>query len=127
MKSQKISKFLKNTKFINRFYSTFKPSHNYTHIKTINSNDKFPSEEENIGNLLNELSNPKKDVKMNTSIYENYLIQKDNVIFISNFSNNQTLIDIKLGQFIVINLKCIAQCTAIKENLLIFTQLNKQM
>ena len=126
MKTQKISKILKNIKYINRFYSTFKPPHNFTHIKINNSNEKFPNEEENLGNLLKELSNPIKDTNMNISAYENYLIQKDNVIFISNFSNNHTLVNMKLGQFIIINLNCIAQCTAIKENLLIFIQLNKQ-
>jgi hypothetical protein len=131
MKIQRISKyftkFFKNAKIFNSYknFSTFKPPHNFTNIKINNKNEKFPTEDENIANLINELMTPKSENESNISTMQNYVIQKDDVVFISNFSNHKILSKIKLGEFIEIDGKFFAQCITIKENLLIFIQLQK--
>jgi hypothetical protein len=128
MKIQNISKyitnFFKKSKSLKNF-STFKPPHTFTNIKANLNKEKFPNEEENIANLINEFMSQKSENQSMISNLENYVIQKDDVVFISNFSKDKILSNIKLGQFLVFNEIFLAQCIAIKENLLIFIQLNK--
>lgn len=128
MKIQRISNYFKKALVYSKLrnFSTFKPTHNFTNVKISNKIDKFANDEENIANLINEMTNTKNNSESNLSNYKNYLIQKDDVIFISNYSHNNILSDIKLGQFLVFDKKYHAQCIAIKENLLIFILLNRQ-
>jgi len=128
MKIQNISKFItsfvKKSKSLKNF-STFKPSHTFTNMKSNLNKGKFPKEEENIANLIKEMMTQKSENQSTVSNLENYIIQKDDIVFISNFSKDKILSNVKLGQFLVFNEIFIAQCIAIKENLLIFIQLNK--
>jgi hypothetical protein len=79
-------------------------------------NDKFLREDENLSSLLDHLQiGPKTNYTF---------LQKDEALFIN--SQNTLLENIKLGDLISINDKYIAQCHAIKENLVTFVLIDKK-
>jgi hypothetical protein len=80
----------------------------------------LPSEEENLTNLLKDL----RSSKDNSQIEKPKILQKDDIIFISNLDDSFS--EIKVGQIIQINNKSIAQCISIKDNLVTCILLNKE-
>jgi hypothetical protein len=121
------------SKFIKNPFKCFKNSTNTNKIKISNN---FPTDEENLGNLIKELDGrlinnnkiPKNETKEEMDNYNtltNYVVQKDDIINISNFQDEPILANIKMGQFIIINNSICAQCISIKNNLLTFLLANK--
>ena len=87
-------------------------------------NMKFPTEEENLSNLLKEMNQDKNDItNKNLNNVINY-IQKGNILFISDFNENSKINKLKLGQFILINKKIQAQCVSIREKMVTFLMIN---
>jgi hypothetical protein len=98
--------------FINPFTKEEKSKSNFLKIS-----NNVPNEEENMAALLNEMK-----VAEQSKII-NYIIQKNDILFISNLDEN--LQKIKLGSFIEINNEFNAQCLSIKENVASFLLLNR--
>lgn len=97
--------------FINPFTKDEKNKPNFVKIS-----NNMPNEEENLAALLNEMKVAEQ------SKIKNYIIQKNDILFISNLDEN---LNIKLGSFIEINDEFNAQCLSIKENVASFLLLNR--
>jgi hypothetical protein len=82
----------------------------------IKLNGGFPKEEENLDILLREMNNAMKPNSLNGMIN-----QKDDIVHI----NANAYSTARLGEYIIFNNKYVAQCVAIKENLITLMLLDR--
>jgi hypothetical protein len=88
-------------------------------VKIVTDNG-FPSEEESLASLINELAE-RREVSEVINVF-----QRDEIVFVSNFKQNELLSSIGLGQFVRLNRVVNAQCVGVKENLITF-MVNKRV
>jgi len=78
--------------------------------------DKYPDIDENLSNLLNEME---KDFSTEGEFksFNQFITQKDEIIFINNTESLDFLQNIKLGDLIVLNKQYLAKCLAINNKI----------
>ena len=104
----------------------FKKTNNKLNAKNLNLNEnKFPTMEENISNLLSQLE--KENSFGSPDSLNQYLTQKDDIIFINNSNNEKIkcINNIKLGEVILLNGKYFAKCLAINPKITTFVLFDK--
>jgi hypothetical protein len=101
----------------NPFSNDDKSKSKFTKVSS-GQNSNIPLEEENLANLLNEMTLQK------STDNQNLIVQKNEILFIA--KPDEMMKKVKLGQFIKLNETCLAQCISIKDSLLTFLALNKQ-
>jgi hypothetical protein len=113
--------FRKNIKYTKFNQKLFSENNNNNSIKqeaakkfTLYEN-KFPSVDENLSNLLNEME--KDDSNINLDNFNQFIVQKDDIIFINNTDKIECLKNIKLGELILLNKKYLAKCLAINNKI----------
>lgn len=110
-------------------YSTSKNNviKKHNEMKKLNlAENKFPSLEENIVNLLNEMETEKETNQTKISKLNRLLIQKDNIIFINNNIQKVDLFrNLTSGDLILINKKYLAKCLALNDKMSTFVIFDK--
>jgi hypothetical protein len=101
----------------NPFSNDDKSKSKFTKVSS-GQNSNIPLEEENLANLLNEMTLQK------STDNQNLIVQKNEILFIA--KPDEMMKKVKLGQFIKLNETCLAQCISIKDSLFTFLALNKQ-
>jgi hypothetical protein len=114
-----ISKYCFSSSNKNDFFHLMEDPTKPKFSKNLNKNPEHPSEEENLTNLIKDL----RSFKDSNHIEKPKIIQKDDIIFISNL--DEQFKSLKLGEIIQINNKSLAQCISLKENLVTCILLNR--
>lgn len=113
--------FRKSIKFCKLNTKTFSDNNNNISTKQNISKkfkideNKFPSIDENLSNLLNEME--KDDSNKDLNNFNEFIVQKDDIIFINNTDKLEFLKNIKLGDLIVLNKKYLAKCLAMNNKI----------
>ncbi len=77
---------------------------------------KFPNDDENLSNLLSEMEKD-NSTDENFNNFNQFITQKDDVIFINNTEKLDFLKKIALGDLIVLNNQYLAKCLAINNKI----------
>jgi hypothetical protein len=132
-KSSTFKHNIQSLKYLTNKHSCFISKHFSSDINPFSNNEKskskftkvsnqtlsnLPLEEENLANLLSDMKT------LESKAYQNHLVQKNEILFFAN--PDESMREVKLGQFIRINNTTLAQCFSIKDNLYTFLALNKQ-
>jgi len=117
--------FFRNNNFLNKLiFQSYSEIDNFTGKKNINKKlkldeNKFPEIDENIANLLTEMEKDDSYLENSKNLNE-YITQKDDIIFINNTDKVEILKQIKLGDLINLNKKYLAKCLAINNKIYTF-------
>ena len=104
---------------LQNFSETVNPNSKKTLTKKLNLDEnKFPNLDENLSNLLTEMENDNSSSADNSKVnFNQFITQKDDIIFINNHEKLELFKDIKLGDLILLNKKYLAKCLAINNKI----------